>query len=243
MAQTYRVAGAQLWPQESVAGALRKVLEAIRWAGEENADFVVTPEMYLSGYHPNFDPDEVEAAIGQVADACREAGVVTLLGTGHEHLGVVTNQARVIGSDGALVGFHEKMVLTPGEAAWSEPGRRLHVFEARGLRFGALLCNDFWVTPMGHDVPDPRLVAQLGEMGARVVFHLIASGPGPDYLAWHDSNHLLRARAARVFVVAANWAMEPESNVTSGVIAPDGKSILEVSRVGEQLFAADIEVE
>jgi predicted amidohydrolase len=239
----YRMAGAQLWPQQSVTGALEQVLQAIRWAGEQKADFLVTPEMYLSGYRADFDADEVEASIAEVAQACRRAGVIALLGTGHQHLGVVTNQARVIGADGSLLGFHEKMVLTLGDAQWSEPGRKLHVFEARGLRFGALICNDFWVTPMGHDAPDPRLVSQLRQMGAQVIFHLVASGPGPDYLSWHDSNHLLRARAAGVFVVAANWAMEPESNVTSGVIGPDGRFILEVNRVGEQLFAAEIEVE
>jgi len=242
VAQHYRVAGAQLRPRESVAEALEKVLDAVRWAGEQQADFLVTPEMYLSGYHPRFDHEEVEAAVERVAQACREAGVITLLGTGHKHLGVITNQARVIGADGALIGLHEKTVLTPGEADWTEPGRRLHVFEAKGLRFGALICNDFWVTPMRPDAPDPRLASQLGEMGARVIFHLIASGPGADYLAWHDSNHVVRARAARVFVVGANHAMEPESNVTSGVIGPDGTFLLEVSRVGEQRFAAEIEV-
>jgi hypothetical protein len=79
---TYRIAGAQLGFTDTVAGNVAKIVSAIERAGAEGADFLVVPEMMLTGYHKKWSQEEAEEGYKAVSVACREARVCGLIGAG-----------------------------------------------------------------------------------------------------------------------------------------------------------------
>jgi len=241
--KTVRVAGIQMPVGQNVDENLEHIVRNIKRAGEDGAAFVLFPEMSLSGYFGGFDHEATLRGLDRVVEATRAAGSVTIVGAG-ERVGEKTfNQCRIYGPDGSLVGVHTKIMATTGDREWSEPGEKLDVFEYEGLRFGVLICNDFWVTPGGGPEPDPRLSLQLSQRGARVIFHAINSGGDADFRDWHESNLRLRAREGKLWVCTANACAEGGVNCPSGVVRPDGSWLTTVSRHGEQYYCADLRLE
>ena len=223
---------------------LPRVLERIATAGDSKADFALFPEMSLSGYHGRFSQAKVEAALGEIARACRRARVCALVGTGWRDRTGVRIQVRVIDKRGTPVGAHSKMVPTGGDRRFCRPGRRLRLFEVSGLRFGVLICNDMWVTPGAGLYPDPRLCERLGRRGAALVFHAINSGGSPQYIPYHESNLSLRARASGLHIATANATLTRRGvNARSGVVGPDGSWLVSVPRRGEHFYVHDVSIQ
>lgn len=243
MVRHYRIAGIQMLVSPSLADNLPVILGHIAWAGRSGAQFVLFPEMALSGYHGKFEQHSVERALQDIAAAAAEHQVCALVGTGYRNGESTTIQVRVYAPTGELVGWHEKLMPTSGDRQWCQPGHELRVLEHQGLRFGVLICNDLWVTPGCGPYPDPRLCYQLGKRGAGVIFHAINSGSAPEYLPYHESNLALRARESAFYIVTANAAsLDTPINCSSGVMGPDGHWLLACERLGEQRYLADIEL-
>jgi len=242
--KTYRVAVAQLRvdprdPRLNAAG----ILEALDVAAGERADFLVTPEMALTGYHGRFDAALRDALVGAIRAAAADAGVTVILGAGDRRGGKVTNEQIVLGGDGRLIGRHAKMVPTREERRWCVAGRTLRVFHDRGLAFGCLICNDLWVTPGTGATSDPRLTLRLARRGARVIFHSVFSGAQRRYIPFHESNLALRAQAGGLYIAAANAVVAGRAvNCATGIMGPDGEWVVRCRRRGRQFAVADIVV-
>ncbi|MHC4717229.1 MAG: nitrilase-related carbon-nitrogen hydrolase, partial [Planctomycetota bacterium] len=105
--RTYRVAVAQLRvdPDDQRLNACG-ILEAIDLAAEEQADFLVTPEMCLTGYHGKFDNKIRDGLVAEIRAAARAAKVTTILGAGDRRRGVVYNEQVVIDGSGRILGRH-----------------------------------------------------------------------------------------------------------------------------------------
>lgn len=241
-ATTYRIAGAQLAFTDTVAGNVAKIVSAIERAGSEGADFLVVPEMMLTGYHNKWLREDAEEGYGAVAAACAEARVCGLIGGGEWRDGVCYNQVRVYDPDGTYLGAHAKTLLTTGDAKQFGPGGPLHTWEVKGLRFGCLICNDFWCNPTCTDILDMKLALQLGMLGAKVLFHAVASGQDKLYTEFHVGNLRARARAAGVFVATANAVPEEGVNCPSGIMGQDGQWLCTVPPQGEQFYCHEITV-
>ena len=239
-ATTFRIAGAQLGFTDTVAGNAAKVVEAIERAGSADADFLVVPEMILTGYHNKWSQEEAEDAYEAVSAACRDAKVCGLIGAGEWRDGVCTNQVRVYGPDGAHLGAHAKTLLTTGDAKQFGPGGPLRTWEVKGLRFGCLICNDFWCNPSCTDILDMKLALQLGMLGAQVIFHAVASGDDKLYTEFHVGNLRARAKAAGVFVATANAARDDGVNCPSGIMGTDGEWLCTVPAEGEHFYCHEI---
>jgi len=220
---------------------LAKILEHIRNCG---ADFIVFPEMSLTGYHGEFGDKSVRQAWRQIAAACRHSCVTALIGTGCRENGSTYIQTRIYTDEGDLLGTHEKIVPTQSDRRFCQPGAELRIHTYKGLDFGCLICNDMWVTPGSGPYPDPRLAYQLGQKGARTIFHSINSGSNPVYTPYHESNLALRAMESRVHVFTAN-AADPRGpvNAASGVISPEGRWLVQCPREGEHTYVYDYTVE
>lgn len=173
---TIRVSGVQMRVSHKLAENLPKILAHIETS---DADFIVFPEMSLTGYHGDFSQKAAAAAWRQIATACRQAYVTALIGTGVHTDGRTYIQTRIKTDEGRLLGTQEKLIPTLGDREFCKPGEELRVFKHKGLTFGCLICNDLWVTPGCGPYPDPRLTYQLGQRGARIVFHAINSGSSP----------------------------------------------------------------
>ena len=132
---------------------------------------------------------------------------------------------------------------TKSDRDWCTPGGELRTFKKNGFSYGCLCGNDFWVAPGMGSYIDRRLTYQLGERGARVLFHSVDSGTDARYRDYYESNLKLRAWESKCFVFTANAAPESgELNAPSGVITPNGEIVHECPRSGEHVYHYDLDL-
>lgn len=238
---TVRICGVQMRVSAKLNDNLDKILEHIRTC---SADFIVFPEMSLTGYHGDFGDKSTRQAWRQIAAACRQSYVTALIGTGCRDNGSTYIQTRIYTDEGELLGTHEKIVPTQGDRKFCQPGAELRVYSHKGLEFGCLICNDLWVTPGCGPYPDPRLAYQLGQKGARTIFHSIHSGSSSIHTPYHESNLALRAMESKVHIFTAN-AADPSGpvNAASGVMSPEGQWLTQCPREGEHTYVYDLALE
>ena len=241
--RTYRIAVAQLRvdPDDQRLN-LCGLLDALDLAAAEAADFLVTPEMALTGYHGRFDKALRDELVRHLRAACAETGVTLIVGVGDKRRGRTFNEQLVIGADGRIIGRHAKMVPTRGDLKWCVRGKALRVFQDRGLRFGCLICNDLWVTPGTGATCDPRLTLKLSRRGAGAVFHSVYSGASREYIPFHESNLALRAREGGLVIATANAAERHAVNCTTGIVGPDGRWVVRCPRRSRQFAVADVKI-
>jgi len=238
---TIRIAGIQMEVSDRIGNNESKIIKYIE---QTDADYLVFPEMALTGYHQDFASQSAVRAWDKIATACRQNYSTVILGTGaiideSSHI-----QVRVIGNDGSLVGTHEKLIPTEDDRKFCKPGEELRTFSYEGMRFGCLSGNEFWMAPGFGSYPDRRLSFQLGEHGAQVIFHCIHSGADPSYEAYYDSNLRLRARESGSYVVTANAASNGSPiNARSGVVSPKGEWLISAATTGEQVYHIDIDLD
>lgn len=238
---TLRITGVQMAVSPKLDENLPRIVDHI---ARSDADYIVFPEMSLTGYHGDFGDAAVEKAFAKIAAACRQAYVTALIGTGCREGGKTYIQTRIFGPDGEVAGTYEKIVPTEGDRAFCTPGEELPTFQQNGLLYGCLICNDLWVTPGCGPYPDPRLSYQLGKKGAQLIFHAVNSGTNPDYTAYHESNLALRARESGVHIVVVNAASHTEPvNCRSGIVSPQGAWLVHVPTRGEHVFHHDLSLD
>lgn len=218
--------------------ALHKIVEknlanarrAFEQAGKDKADYVLFPELFLTGGVRDIRQDEVAAGIAEIVELCRKFAVTGLVGTGWKEQDKLFNQVRIIDTKGALAGVYAKKCLTYGDAKTVSPGTTPLVFSVDGLTAGVLICNDLWVTPGFTDGPNPHLTLQQAREGAQVIFHHVFSGSDQRYRAYHESNQFVRAAEAKCAIVAVNAFTAPEVNATSGVVGTDFRHLVALAR-------------
>ncbi|MCK5863040.1 MAG: carbon-nitrogen hydrolase family protein [Candidatus Hydrogenedentes bacterium] len=238
---TIRVCGVQMHVASSKKDNLPRILDYIR---QGDCDFMVFPEMSLTGYHGKFDEDRTREAWKQIAAACRQSYVTAIIGTGAHIEGHAYIQSRIYSDEGHLLGTHEKIVPTESDRSWCRPGEGLRIFEHNDTLFGCLICNDLWVTPGCGPYPDPRLTYLLSKKGAQLIFHSIHSGNSQIHTAYHESNLALRAREGNLYIITANAAVESGAvNAASGVMSPEGEWLVQCPREGEHKFTYDIDMD
>lgn len=196
----------------------------------------------------------LDEALDRVVAAARKGKVGLALGTcfkerqgQNEHC---YNQIRFYSPEGEYLGAHSKILRCspldyPGTGEMNRYVEgRLRTFTWRGIRFGALICNDFWATPGFTTKANPYLPWKLKQMGAQVIFHAINSGSNQQYRQFHESSVELWAKALKISVIEVN-AAAPEGkqvNATSGVVGPDGQRLVRADDEGERFFVYSITV-
>ncbi len=240
-----------------IAENVARLITALDEAARRGADLLLSPEGSLSGYRPDFDRRTAEAGLAAVTAHARARGLGLALGTCRiEADGRCYNQLRFYQPSGRCLGYHAKTLLcgTPEPESHGEiqhyARRPLRVFRwAPGLVIGGLICNDFWANPECTPMPDPHLTQQLARRGARVVFHAVnggRDGSANSRLNWqyHEANHRMRTRAAKLWVVTVDNAhpVTLPCSAPSGVLSPDGEWACRAPRRGEHLFVHTIEL-
>lgn len=256
---TLRVAGFQQAVTSDIAANVAAILGAIERAADAGAEILLTPEGSLSGYTPRFDTQAAADGLATVTAAAKARNLGLALGTCFvEGDGLCYNQIRVYRPDGDYLGFHAK-ILRCGTMEACPVGEindyatiDLRTFDwAPGLTVGGLICNDFWANPQCTPMPDPHLVQQLADRGAKVIFHAVHGGR--DGGAWsrdvfwpfHETNLRMRAQTGKLWVVTVDSAYPTHlpCSAPSGVVAPDGSWACRVEPVGEHLFVHTIEID
>jgi predicted amidohydrolase len=253
MAETLKVAGVQMLVGQDVGENESRILAGVERAAGDGVELLLTPEGSLSGYHADFDREEVAAAVERVRAEAADAGVGLALGTCYGEIeGDVEycyNQVRVYTPEGDYLGFHAKILRC---SSLDHPGTgemrdyvegRLRTFDWRGLRVGVLICNDLWATPGFTTMPNPYLPWKLRQMGAQLLLHAINSGGDLRHRPFHESSTELWARVLQVPIVQANAAHEDRPvNALSGVTGADGVRLVAAPERGEQYFSCEVAV-
>jgi predicted amidohydrolase len=238
---TIRVTGVQMQVAPKKSENLPRILQHIK---ECSSDFIVFPEMSLTGYNNDFSDPRTRESWREVAAACRQYYAGAIVGTGCRDNGHTFIQVRIYDEHGERIGTQEKLVPTESDRKWCRPGEELRVFKHKGVTFGCLIGNDLWMAPGCGPYPDPRLTYQLGQKGAKVIFHSANSGGDPFYAQYHEANLRTRAKESGVYIVTVNAAVAGGTvNAPTGVVGPDGRWVVQCPLTGEQKFSIDLTVE
>jgi predicted amidohydrolase len=224
-----RVTLAQVPVTADVAKNLQYARATFEQAAHDRAQWVLFPEMFLSGYYGGFQQKEIAQGFDEICALCRQGQVSGLISTGWKEHGKTYDQIRIVNPRGECTGVYAKRCLCYAES-YLTPGETPMVHELNGLKFGTLICNDLWVTPGFSDGPDPHLSLQIARQGAQVIFHAVNSGSDQHYRAYQESNQLVRAAEAKCPIVAVNAFTPPAVNAASGVVGTNFTHLAELPR-------------
>ncbi|WP_308817615.1 carbon-nitrogen hydrolase family protein [Pseudonocardia alni] len=216
-----------------VGGNLARLAEACAAA---DADLLVTPEMFLTGYDIGADAVAAlaEPADGPSADAvaaiARTSGTAVLYGYPERHGGRVANAVALVGPDGTRLAGYRKTHLFGAldRACFTASDTPPAVVTWNGWGLGLLVC---------YDVEFPETVRALALAGADAVLVPTANMLPYD----HVPRVLIPARAweNQVYVAYANWC-GTEGSLTYGglscVAGPAG-AVVRAGRDPELLVA------
>ena len=247
---TIRIAVASTPLTATLDEAVPAAVAAVEEAGRLGARIVCLPETGLPGHRdqarpvPDVSADALDAALREVAEAARRAGVVTIVGAerptpaGREIVSVV------FGADGARLGEQVKTQIDPSEeralrrrapaAACSRP---------RASRSGSRSATRRSATR--------RSAARSSSPARRSIFvpHFVTTDDGSLPTRWCDASNpynekavMCRALENTVYVAASNVAGPDQGSVTC-IIAPDGTLVASLDYGAVGVVAADIDLD
>lgn len=247
---TFRIALANLPYPSSPDEAVARVEAAVAEAGAAGAGLVCFPECYVPGYRapgkpvPPHDPAFQQRAWERAGQAASKAGVGVVLGTERRVDGDLRITALVIGPDGGVLGWQDKIQLDPPEDALYRPGGERHLFQVGPLTFGIAICHEGWRYP--------ETVRWAARRGAQLVLHPHYSWPkegafrperfGDPQSSFHEKAVLCRAAENTIFFASVNCA-EPGAQTTSAVARPDGSVLAWQPYGAPGLLLADLDLE
>ena len=156
----------------------RHLLEsAVRIAAKEGTQWVITPELWVSGYLfmqqigtdwilPQPD-DWMQGFCHQIKE--HELTVFLSHPERDVESGKLYNTVFVIGPQGDILGKQRKIKTLHGAEAWSSPGWEIEPIDADGKRVGVLVCADGYKN---------EIAQVLHEKGAQILVSPVAWGPG-----------------------------------------------------------------
>jgi predicted amidohydrolase len=246
----FRIALANLRFPSTPDEAVTQAEHAIVRAGAEGAGIICFPECFVPGYRavgravPPPDTAFLERAWCAIAATAEEAEVAVVLGTESVVDGALQASALVIGPDGTVAGFQDKVQIDPSEEGTYSPGVGRRVFEIGSLTFGIAICHEGWRYP--------ETVRWAARRGAQVVFHphFHEAEPGsyrPSTFAdpansFHEKAALCRAAENTCYFATVNYASEG-SPTTSAIIRPDGALLCYQPYGKEGLLVADVDLD
>ncbi len=232
-------------PKESITLAE----QAIDQASIKGARIICFPECFVPGYRgigkpvPPPDPDFLERAWSDIAEAAAKANTTVVLGTERLVDGALVATALVIDQDGSIAGFQDKVQIDPSEEGTYTPGFDRRVFQAGPLTFGVAICHERWRYP--------ETVRWAARRGAHTVFHphFHEAEPGsyrPAAFAdpantFHEKAALCRAAENTCYFATVNCA-SLGSPTTSAIVRPDGTLLCYQPYGEEGVLIADIDI-
>jgi predicted amidohydrolase len=221
---------------------LRKIIERIRTAAEQEAKLAVFPECALTGYC--FDSLEEAVPFAEtldgrsaqaIAEACRATGVHAAVGFIEADEDKFYNAAMMVGPDGVIGSYRKTHLPFIGIDRFLTPGdRQFKVFELPFGKVGVNICYDI-------SFPEPSRVLKL--MGAELIVLLTNWPPG----AWRSPEFVANTRALEnhVFYAAVDrvgsergWDFIGRSKV----VDCSGDTLAEASADAEELLIVALEL-
>ena len=199
-------------------------VQMVKEAASRKVDVLVLPELFTTGYCLEKANELGESPNGHSIELLRDlAGrfrIFLVAGSILEKRGQeIFNTCHLIGKDGKLLGFYDKVQLFPpfDENRYLSAGLETPIFKTGFGIFGVMIC---------FDLRFPELARTLAVNGAQVIF-CPAEFPTERIAVWAT---LLRARAIenQVFVVGCNRVGSDGKHVFGGrsaIINPEGVTL------------------
>jgi predicted amidohydrolase len=201
------------------------------------ADLVVLPELFLSGYTlshidelaVHLDGPELKS----VADIARGNSTALIFGAPERVSGGVANSAICIQEDGSIVAVYRKVQLYGGEESDTfVAGDELLIVELCGLKIGLMIC---------FDVEFPEVARSLARAGAELLVTISANMEpfGND----HSVFVLARALENGLPHVYVNQIGSAENLTLVGgstVVSPDGETYAQANSSGEEILSVKL---
>jgi len=221
------------------AANLARLRRAAAAAALEQAELLVAPELFLTGYNLGSDaPSVAEPADGK---SFREAAAIAR----HHHIALaygypeaakdgIFNSTVLIGPDGIVLANYRKAHLFGDlERGCFVPGAETVVAQLGGIRIGLAIC---------YDIEFPEFIRAIVLKGAELV--VVPTCLTPPY--WEIPTTIVRARAYenQVFVAYANHVgreRDLDYIGLSGIVGPDGRDIARAGERNETLLFATID--
>jgi predicted amidohydrolase len=211
-------------------------LRAAEIVAQAEADLVVLPELWLSGY----DLDRVHESaleldspeLGTVRQSAADAATAIVVGFPERRAAAVANSLALIDERGELAAVYRKVQLFGQEQDVFEAGDELVVADLAGRRVGLLIC---------FDMEFPELARSLARAGADLL--VTASANMEPFYSDHQIASQARALDNRLPHLYCNRCGVEAGLVFVGgsrAIRSDG-TIAAQADVGEELLAADLE--
>jgi predicted amidohydrolase len=233
MPETLNIVLAQLSPRLRQVDANLETMSRVV-TQHPQADLVVFPELFLSGYTTTgleelgVDPEgpEVErvAAIAGDNSAAVIFGAPERVGGGH------ANSAVYVDRNGTLAGIYRKTHLFGSERDAYLPGDELLVVDLEGLRVGLMIC---------FDVEFPEVARALAQAGADLLVTISANMEpfGPDHRVFGTARALENGlphayvnqieRGEEFNFVGGTFAVTADGDVLADA-GPAGEEVLEI---------------
>ncbi len=225
----FRLALASLPYPESREHSVVLATRAIAEAAAAGARLVAFPECFVPGYRAAgravlpADPTFLEQAWASLGAACSRHHIAAMVGTERLVEGALRITALVVGEDGNIAGFQDKVQMALEEDGVYVAARGRSVFRCGELTFGVSICHE------GFRYPET--VRWAARHGAQLVLHPHFAWHEPgDFVpasfadprnTFHEKALLCRAAENTVWVASINYATENAPTATA-VVRPDG---------------------
>lgn len=209
-------------PVKRFANNLALTVKNISDAAQQNCDFVVFPEMNLTGYAPADISNAVPLDSGWMDELNRLAqkyNIAILTGLVEKAASKKIYATHLVFRPDQSVARYRKIHLSPFEAPYFSCGDDVKVFKFKGVHFGIQLC---------YDAHFPELSTAMALKKADIIFIPHASPRGtPEEKSASWKRHLTaRAFDNAVFVAAVNQVGENDAGLNfpgiSMMLGPDG---------------------
>ena len=213
----------QLKTSKNVEDNVKKAVEIIE---SSNADLIVFPELFNTGYYPE---NYRKSDITPVLKASEDSNAVIVAGMAEIDGDDLYNTAFVI-HRGRIIGKHRKTKLFPltHEVETFKAGDSVEIIKTPIGDLGIMIC---------YEVRFPEIARRLTKLGAKIIA-VLAVFPKERIEHWKI---LLRARAIenQVYVVGANCVNE-SCGGNSMIIDPLGNVLAEAGK-DEEVISAEID--
>jgi NAD+ synthase len=253
MTNNLSIALAQINPTVGdIDGNLKKIL-SVRNSSSQNTDLIVYGELVVSGYPPedlvlkHAFQDAVKAGVNKLAEETADSGPGLLIGAPWREGGKLHNAILLL-DGGKITAIQSKFEL-PNYGVFDEkrvfaPGALPGPIAFRGVRLGAMVCEDMWFpevseclqesgaeilivlngSPFESNKPDNRLnpaVARIAETGLALAYVNLVGGQdelvfdGGSFVLGADKKYKAKAPSWIETTILTNWSRSGDEWVCS----------------------------
>jgi len=223
----------------NVEANLAKVEAVAKQAAKAQADLLVFPECFLTGYYSEADLTEIatkvdEQCLNALASVSERLGITLVVGTYELTEAELYDSAFVFAPNLGVVGPYRKQMLYGNwEKRSFKPGTQPLVFSCRGMKVGVLIC---------FDVEFPERVRELAKPGIDLL--VVPTALMESYSIVSSALVPTRALENGIYAAYANRTGREGTQSYVGqscIVGPDGKDLARHGPDQEGLLVERIE--